>query len=526
MATHNTPGCYNTLLYTALIVLAELIAQPCTAGTIAFDAKATLDASRDQVQGTLTLTLNANESIYDATLVATGSSERTRLDAIPLWEQRTAKTFNISVPSIHHQPGKYYLLVEVAFHDQGGGRLNAAMALDYEVQDADVAGKPSIAIQGENLTWNLGSVPPENIAVYAASPYFGEWVKQPWRHDTTRLPLTIRPDAKLQPNWVYPQTARLDWIENDVHGSATVTWPFVTDERGHWLRQIDPDKPLPAQSKPLTVSAQSTLTATPARLIGDVTLSFSESDTLYDVEVRVIAQGAETLVTARPTWQSGEPLPLRFDVGSSHALPGNYYALLPIRFRDAQKHVYDAIVSINYRVNRAGADAAPPNVIIGKNELTWQIGSLNPTQVSLTLTTSPSWQSQPLHIPASMPNYLLALENGTSILPNWTYPQLARLDWITDGMHYSRVMNWFMKTNEQGDWSVQSETSEHSNEDNSATHRPWWRRIALLWIAAGLLIGFALVQGLRQLRARRAAAAAPSQAIPHDSPPTNSPTHE
>lgn len=526
MTNHKTSGTFNVYLLLMLMVTTWLIASPSTAGTIAFDAKATLDADRDQVHGTITLTLNANESIYDATLIATGSGGRTPIDSVPLWEQRTTKTFKINVPSIHHQPGKYHLLIEVAFHDQGGGRLNAVMALDYEVQDAAVTGKPSVTIQGENLAWNLGTLPPENVTVLAASPYFGEWTGLPWHHDTARLPLNIRRDAKLQPNWIYPQTARLDWIENDIHGSSTVTWPFVTDDRGHWRRQIDSNKPPAAQSKSFTVSAQSTLTATPARLIGDVTLTFSDSDTIYDVEVRVIAQSPETLASARPTWKPGEPLPVRFDVGSSHTLPGNYHALLPIRFRDAQQNYYDAIVSLNYRVNRAGADTTPPNVIIGNNELTWQIGSLNPADVSLTMTTSPSWVSQPLHIPASTRAYQLILDNGKSILPNWTYPQLARLDWVTDGIHFSRLINWFMQTNERGDWSVRTDSPEVSNGDLSTPNRPWWRRIALLWVVAGFIIGIALVQGIRQMRARRAA----TTALNHDnqpvSPSPDTPSHE
>jgi hypothetical protein len=506
---------YHIVIRSTYVGLAWLMALPSIAGTIAFDAKATLDANRDQIHGTLTLTLNANESIYDATLIATGSSERARVDSIPLWEQHTAKTFNIVVPSTHHQPGKYHLLVEIAFHDQGGGRLNAAMALDYDVQDAAVTGKPSVTIQGENLVWNLGTQPPENVTVLAATPYFGEWTGLPWRLDTARLPLTIRRDAKLQPNWIYPQTARLDWIENDIHGSSTITWPFVTDERGHWRRQIDSSKPPAAQSKSFTVSAQSTLTATPARLIGDVTLTFSDSDTIHDVEVRAIAQGAETLVSARPIWKPGEPLPIRFDVGSSHSLPGNYHALLPIRFRDAQQNYYDAIVSLNYRVNRASTDTTPPNVVIGNKELTWQIGSLSPSDVSLTMTSSPNWNSQPLHIPASTRDFQLVLENGKSILPNWTYPQLARLDWVTDGIHFSRLINWFVQTNDRGDWSMRADSPEVVSGDLSTTHRPWWRRIALLWVVTGLIIGLALVQGVRQMCARRVAAAAPN----HDNQP-------
>lgn len=526
MTIHKTQGPFNVYPLPSFMIIAWLFALPSSAGTIAFDAKATLDANRDQVHGTLTLTLNANESIYDATLVATGSENRTQVDSIPLWEQHTAKTFNIAVPSNHRQPGKYHLLVEVAFHDQGGGRLNAAMALDYEVQDAAVTGKPSVTIQGEQLVWNLGTLPPDNVTLFAASPHFGEWTGLPWHHDTSRLPLTIRGNAKLQPNWVYPQTARLDWIENDVHGSSTITWPFVTDERGHWRRQIDISKPLPAQSKALTVSAQSTLTATPARLLGDVTLIFSDSDTIYDVEVRVIGQGAETLVIARPVWKPGESLPIRFDVGSSHSLPGNYHALLPIRFRDAQQNYYDAIVSLNYRVNRAGADTTPPNVVIGNKELTWQIGSLNPADVSLTMTTSPSWVSQPLHIGASTRDFQLVLNNGKSILPNWTYPQLARLDWVTDGIHFSRLINWFMQTNDHGDWSVRADSPGVASEDLSTSHRPWWRRIALLWVVAGFIIGMALIQGVRQMRARRAAATAPNHENQPVIPSPDTPPHE
>ena len=499
---------------------------PCKAGTIAFDATASLEGSGNAVKGTLSLTLNSTESIYEVSLFGTGTGDRTSIGSLPLWEQHAAKNFQLDLPSPHRWPGKYHLLVDLRFRDQGGGLLNAALALDYEVRDPGIDASPRVIISGDQLTWSLGSVPPESANLTAATPHFGEWTFTPWLSDTTHLPLKIRSNIKLRPSWIYPQTARLDWIENDVHGSSAITWPFVTDERGHWRRTIDQSNPPNAQSKPLSVSAQSTLTATPARLMGDVTLTFTESEAISDVEIAVIAQGTQTLATARPVWKPNEPLPVRFDVVSPHNFPGVYYVLMPIRYSDEQQHRYDAVVAIGYRVNRAGNQAAAPDVVIGKHQLTWQLGARDPATVSLTMTSSPAWRSQPLHIPASSNTFALVPDNESTVVPNWTYPQLARLDWHADGLHFSRILNWTMQTTDTGDWLVRGESIPGANNDTSVETRPWWRQSMLLWITAAGLVLAALVQSTRQARMKRTRQIPPSTANLPDERSTDAGPHD
>ena len=499
---------------------------PCSAGTIAFDATASLEGSGNAVKGTLSLTLNSTESIYEVSLFGTGIGDRTSIGSVPLWEQHAAKNFQLDLPSPHRWPGKYHLLVDLRFRDQGGGLLNAALALDYEVRDPGVDASPRVIISGDQLIWSLGPVPPESATLTAATPHFGEWTFTPWFSDTTHLPLKIRSNIKLRSNWIYPQTARLDWIENDVHGSSAITWPMVTDERGHWRRTIDQDNPPNAQSKPLSVNAQSTLTATPARLLGEVTLTFTDSDAISDVEVSVLAQGIQTVATARPVWKPNEPLPVRFDVVSPHRFPGLYHLLMPIRYSDEQQHRYDAVVAIGYRVNRAGEQAAAPNVAIGKNQLTWQLGGRDPATVLLTLTTSPAWRSQPLHIPASSSTFALVSDGDAAVVPNWTYPQLARLDWHADGLHYSRILNWTMQTTDTGDWFVRGESTPGAKDDTVDEARPWWRQSMLLWIGAAGLVLAALVQSARQVRMKRKQSIGSNEVNPPHERPADAGPHD
>lgn len=514
----------NALLY--FFIAMQFAVPYASAGTIAFDATATLEGNGNSVKGTVSLTLNSTESIYEASLFGTGTGDRFSIGSVALWEQHATKNFQLDLPSPHRWPGKYHLLIDVRFRDQGGGLLNAAMALDYEVRNPGAVTSPGVIIVGDQISWTLGAIAPENATLIAATPHFGEWTSMPWHADITALPLQMRANTKLRPNWIYPQTARLDWIENDVHGSSAITWPFVTDERGHWRRTIDPSNPPKAQSKPFSVSAQSTLTATPARLLGDVTLTFTESDAISDVEIAVIAQGTQTMATARPVWKPNEPLPVRFDVVSPHNFPGLYYVLMPIRYSDQQQHRYDAVVAIGYRVNRAGDQAAAPDVVIGKNQLTWQLGTRDPATVSLTLTTSPAWRSQPLHIPASSLTFALASDSDATVVPNWTYPQLARLDWHADGLHFSRTLNWTMQTTDTGDWFVRGESTPDANNDATVEARPWWRQSMLLWIVAAGLVSAALVQSARHARMKHKRSALPDPAHRPDEKPADSAPHD
>lgn len=226
-------------LWTSILTLALLLTAPRVwAGPIYFDANADLRPSRNDLQGSLTLTLHSEQPIYNVYVYGRGQGQRQLLQRVEYWHGEGSAQIALAIPSPHLLPGIYHLLLELAFQDMAGSYLNAAIALDYQVTPsvptttATMARAPSVAFNDNQPRWQLDGVNADSIRVALTSE--PSWLSPP--------PLTPRdPVLELIPNgvrvaernWPYPQKARLDWIEDGAHYSRVIDVTITTDRDGN-----------------------------------------------------------------------------------------------------------------------------------------------------------------------------------------------------------------------------------------------------------------------------------------------------
>ncbi|MCO5761048.1 MAG: 6-pyruvoyl-tetrahydropterin synthase-related protein, partial [Chromatiaceae bacterium] len=178
-------------------------------------------------------------------------------------------------------------------------------------------------------------------------------------------------------------------------------------------------------------------------------------------------------------------------IPSQHDLPGDYYLLVEVAFRDRNDAPLNAVVALGYSVaGPQGTGEAPENAgevpaaSLEADRILWQLPDTGVAQTRLTLTTEPAWALPSPLTPST--SRIVLLETGEQqALANWTYPQLARLDWVQNDRHFSRVSDWKLPTDAQGRWQYdvpQGPTVQWLNQ------RHW------LWILAGLLAVGAIVR--------------------------------
>lgn len=248
--------------------------------------------------------------------------------------------------------------------------------------------------------------------------------------------------------------------------------------------------PLSAQG--INFSASAELTASPDDLAGQVSLTLNADQPIHDALVYARAQGERQVVLEADYWEPGTQLDFELDLPSSHGFPGNYHLLIELAFRDQVGANLAVAMSLQYRFGEEADPPPEPDLLgIDGDRLRWQPAATQAGNVRLTVTTAPSWAMTGTITP---PDARIELQPAGSraAFPNWHYPQLARLDWVQDGSHHSRVFNWTMYTDAGGDWKRSPEPSQPA----------WWKNPVLLFAISLLVV---LAAGFAQWRKTRKA---------------------
>lgn len=484
----------STLQYLfGLIALACAIA--AHAGDIFFTAEASLNAGREDVSGVLDIRLQSSEWIYNPVVYVRGEGERKEVARYDTWAQNEVKHIEFALPSPHRLAGHYDLLAEIHFQDMGGALLSANLAVHYQVRDhALLAGAPEVSIDSTRLSWNLKGYSEASTSLYAPPPPFLTAQKTTFSAGDTALAWQADAKHAARPNWRYPLSARLDFVENGVHGSRVLHWNIVTDGTGALNSAPTPQQAAAAQALPVEFSAQATLTAAPTLMEGTVQLRFNQYGPLRNAIVTT-TDAADQPVTlgSRGEWAPDSPLDLTFKYPLNHPLPGAYFFFMTVAFDDAEGFRHHAPLTLEYTVDRAVTPVAPPTVQLNERQLVWQTGGADPANIALQVTTSPAWAPLERTLsPTDTELHLTPLESARTA-PNWRYPQLARLTWVADNARFSAISEWVILTDSRGQWVP---ATAQSTDAGQAGDAPWWRRQGVLLFAAILLIGFAVIFGI------------------------------
>lgn len=481
---------------TLAFLLALLVATfPASATNIAFDSTGQLTASRDVLEGQITLTLRSEQAVYNAIIYARAQGEREELGRLEYWHPGDTHELSIHLASPHQYGGEYHLLVEIAFQDMLGSYLSSSLALSYPVHEDVVSDPPALELVDAKARWLGDTALTRNaqLLVFPPPPWGSSiQVLTPSNQSTSLLPSA---ESKARPNWLYREYARLTWIENGLHASRILGWAVATDAAGKALSAF---ATLPGETNEVHLNADASLTASPSELSGEVTLGFAEGDTLHNVRLTILGTDAATHELAHfPIWKAKTPQTLAFRLDAKHEYPGRYHALIRATFEDAAGHGYSTTVPLEYRVERAAPTPASVAVQFAGNTLAWEISGVDPSTVVLAVSSEPAWVTRSYYTPAD--TQLELTPNGVrGAAPDWHYPQQGRLEWVQDGHHYSRMLEWVVLTDSKGQWNPQRTINKPVSP---------WRNPAVLWTLAGFVAAIAIVSAL--LRRRTTASTTP-----------------
>jgi hypothetical protein len=474
-----------------------LTAFSSNAQDIYFDASGEMSASRDWLEGQLTLTLKSAQPIYNVEILARAQGEPQGVGGVEYWHPDTSRTFHFRIASPHRWGGDYHLLVDVLFQDMMGADLGTSIALSYPVNDEVTLSPPGVDIRGAAVHWSASLDETQSIMLETLLP-------PPWGRGVLRIapPEAMLPLAQAalpaKPNWLYPETARLTWVEHGVHGSRALRWAATTDGSAT-LRDI-PENTLgwlQLGHTRLRIETNATLTSTQDSLRGEVTLQFDDAATLHNVAWRLVAaDGVAHSLGQQPEWPPRTAQTLRIDVPSLHAYPGVYHALLQVSFDDDSGARLSSTVPLEYHLRRAAVTPRPVSVALAGSLLQWNVANADANSARLTVTSAPAWLSPPA-LTAQDTHLQLQRDTRRIAVPNWRYVQKARLEWLQGGRHFSEVFDWQLATDDQGEWQP--------NGSGKPAPR-WWRSPWNLGAAALVLLALAVAQ----VRQRHTSAAAPA----------------
>lgn len=473
----------NAIQYvaSACIVVLLVWAPHVSATGIAFDSTAQLTASRDFLDGQFALTLRSEQAVYNAVIFARAQGNREEIARLEYWHPGDTHELSVHLPSPHRYGGEYHLLVEIAFQDMLGSHLSSSLALSYPVHDDVASQPPALELVDTRVRWSGNSASLENAQVVAFSPPpWGSSVQvlTPSDQSAALLPTTAN---TARANWLYRENARLTWVDNGIHASRILGWAVATDSAGKALNTF---VALPGRVREVNFNAEASLTAMPNELSGEVTLHFTDSDPLHNVKLAIV--GTDPIARELgdvPSWDVNTPLTFPFSLVATHNYPGLYHALIHLTYEDAAGHGYSTTIPLEYRVERATSAPSNASVSFEKGNLVWDIFGVDSDSVLLSLSTEPAWQTRAVYTPAD--NHLELEPNGLrSAVPNWHYPQQARLEWVQDGQHYSRMFEWVILTDAQGQWNPQRSADEPVLP---------WRNPIVLWILAGIAAAVAVI---------------------------------
>jgi hypothetical protein len=250
-------------------------------------------------------------------------------------------------------------------------------------------------------------------------------------------------------------------------------------------------------SNTIGLTTQSELEAAGDSIAGHLTLHLESVEPIYDARIFARGQGAKTLIGQVAFWEPGSSQVFDFDIPSAHNAPGDYHLLVEVAFADQAGARQGLSLALRYRVesdedfSSTKDEAGRVAVSLDGDRLHWQLPAAGVSRPRLTLTTEPGWT---LPNPLTPPAQRIVLEptERFQVIPNWHYRQLARVDWVQNGRHFSQVSPWILRTDAEGNWQPQA-----SNK-SATTWRQGW-----IWLWGVGLIGLIGVAWSRRRSARQ-----------------------
>ncbi len=220
--------------YFALLFL--LLPQPAESVSYGFDYKANVAATSVELNGTLELSLSADEPIYNAELVIWSADHIVRIAGPRTWQPQERHEFQLRIPSGHPLPGRYHLLLAIEYQDNDKAWHSYPVAFEYDFETSleTPLRTPQVMFKGEQLRWQAAGVTPENLSLTLALAPLWEDVGPLTPKDRV-IRLAQRPDRMAMPGVIYPQLVRLDWSDHGFHHSKLIPWSIRTDQRGQRL---------------------------------------------------------------------------------------------------------------------------------------------------------------------------------------------------------------------------------------------------------------------------------------------------
>lgn len=252
--------------------------------------------------------------------------------------------------------------------------------------------------------------------------------------------------------------------------------------------------------------AQSQVSAQSQRLFGQMELTL-QGEEIGQAQVFLYGPTGPQSVLTVPNWQPEQKQTFKFDFPNAHPWPGFYHLLVEIRFQDQAGAWLSSAMGVAYRLGNAVQSQAKPVMTLRGEALEWPSPPLK--EPSLTVTTGPHWRvEQTPFTPADSRFKLLLQTPDASPLFGWQYAQLARLDWVEEGVHQSQLFPWLLRTDATGkQWQAENQTA--ANKPNAMAQLGfggWLTPFNLLLMAFGLLVLFinraALLNVVRRMRPR------------------------
>ncbi len=244
--------------------------------------------------------------------------------------------------------------------------------------------------------------------------------------------------------------------------------------------------------------AQSEVTAETHRLTGQTTLILQGEERIGPARILAYGPTAEPQVLLTlPAWEPRQPQTVSFDLPIDHPWPGWYHLLLEVRFQDQAGGWLNAALGVEYQVGAAVRSRIMPAVALHGHQVAWPTTPV-PT-LTLQTTTGPHWRLR--HLPLTPENNRLALEPlSPDTLPvlGWSYPQVAALDWVEEGVHQSRIFEWRIQTDRfSPTWqAMQDRPTPAGGPEKEGSGRPadgsWEAAFSCLGVIPAFLLGVAV----------------------------------
>ena len=234
----------------------------------------------------------------------------------------------------------------------------------------------------------------------------------------------------------------------------------------------------------INLSGTAQLAADAHYLTGNISLHLNAQEAIYNTRVVVKTQGAAQQVYQVYYWEPEKAQAFAIKLESAHPNPGRYHAIVEVLFQDHAGAHLSVVQAFEYVYDVYAPMPTLPSVTLVGNQLKWKLASIAPASVQLDMTSSPAWTVTHLPLTPKDSAFTLIPNTGLPASPNRQYSQLARLQWIANGMHDSVTFNWTISTDRHGSWRPLPYATPPLIDWHAA---PWWRQPLLLSSLALLL---------------------------------------